>query len=351
MRKYGIRTIAGIFVFLFFKLTEEGNASHFFEWNVISVLYMAYTVLSVLILWEVAGFSINHYKGKESFQTNGGFLRVFLKAAFTLLPLVVLFAYVFNFYISPACCGYYPTMCGDYYEGGPIPNMTDSFWTHTAQGFVLSQLIISSDIIQLYIKNAVNTAREKELIQKELIAAKFEGLKNQVNPHFLFNSFSVLTSLIESDSKKASEFLAKLSDMYRYILEKDESAMVPLQEELSFLDDYLFLLKMRHNKGIVVENLIDPKEKTINVPPMSLQILVENAVKHNSFSEEDPLHIQLYCEGNQFIVVENLRRPKKELVRSTGIGLKNLSRRLALSVKRGLEVTEDASEFKVKLPI
>ena len=140
---------------------------------------------------------------------------------------------------------------------------TSQFWVHSAQGFVISLLIISSDIIQLYIKNAVNAAREKELIQKELIAAKFEGLKNQVNPHFLFNSFSVLTSLVEEDSVAAINFISKLSDMYRYILENDEKDLVTIEQELSFLQDYHFLLKMRHRDGIEIENRISLRNKDI----------------------------------------------------------------------------------------
>lgn len=348
MKKYGIRVISGILVFLFFKLTQESHWQHFFHWDITELVFLLYTVLVFLIIWEVATFSIKHFKNRESFQSNRGFFRVFFKAAFSMLPFVMFFAYLFDFHIHPGCCQLYPTQCGDMSENlDPI----SQFWTHTAQGFVFSLLIISSDTINLYIRIAVNTAREKELIQKELIAAKFEGLKNQVNPHFLFNSFSVLTSLVEKDSKKAVKFISKLSDMYRYILENDENDLVTIEKEINFLEDYHFLLKMRHQDGILIENKIDLVDKTTLVPPMSLQILVENAVKHNAFSPTEPLHIHLYNEGDQFIVVENQKKPKQELVKSTGIGLKNLSKRLLLSIKRGLEITENSKEFRVKLPI
>ncbi len=347
-KKYGIRVVSGILVFLFFKLTQENHWQEFFDWDVTELVFMLYTIAVFLIIWEVATFSIKHYKNRESFQSNSGFFRVFFKAAFTMLPFVVFFSYLFDFHIHPTCCDMYPKACGNTLAD---VDSISQFWIHSAQGFVFSLLIISSDTIHLYIKYAVNTAREKELIQKELIAAKFEGLKNQVNPHFLFNSFSVLTSLVEQDSAKAVKFISKLSDMYRYILENDQNDLVSIEKELSFLDDYHFLLKMRHQEGIVIENRIKLRNDTVKVPPMSLQILVENAVKHNAFSPTEPLHILLYNEGSQFIVVENHKKPKAELVKSTGIGLKNLSKRLALSIKRGLEITENSKEFRVKLPI
>ncbi|MEP1095241.1 MAG: histidine kinase [Cyclobacteriaceae bacterium] len=347
MKKYGIRIVSGVFVFLFFKLTQDNHWSEFFIWDIPEMFFLVYTVLVLLITWEVATFSIKHYRTKESFQTNSGFFRVFFKAAFTMLPFVMFFSYLFDFLVYPKFCEIFPDSSHDRL----VIDEISQFWVHSAQGFVFSLLIISSDTINLYIKYTVNTAREKELIQKELIAAKFEGLKNQVNPHFLFNSFSVLTSLVEKDPSKAVKFIAKLSDMYRYILENDETDLVSVETEVAFLEDYQFLLKMRHQEGIVIDNRIELTDEQILVPPMSLQLLVENAVKHNSFSPTEPLHIQLYNEGNQFIVVENLKKPKKELVKSTGIGLKNLSKRLLLSIRRGLEITENAKEFRVKLPI
>jgi len=348
MKKYGIRVVSGILVFLFFKLTTESHWKDFFVWPLTTFIFLVYTVVVFLVIWEVATYSIKHFKNRETFHSNKGFFRVFFKAAFSMLPFVVLFSYIFDFFVQPMCCRIDPSSCGKMY--GNLDSVSQ-FWIHSAQGFVFSLLIISSDTINLYIKFAVNTAREKELIQKELIAAKFEGLKNQVNPHFLFNSFSVLTSLVEKDPAKAVKFIAKLSDMYRYILENDETNLVTIETEIAFLEDYQFLLKMRHQEGIVIENSIEIADEKILVPPMSLQLLVENAVKHNAFSPTEPLHIQLYNEGNQFIVVENLKKPKRELVKSTGIGLKNLSKRLLLSIKRGLEITENAKEFRVKLPI
>ncbi len=347
MKKYGVRFGLGILVFFFFKLTESNHWMDFFVWNVPTTIFLIYTVIVFLILWEVVIFLVSLFKKKESFQTNRGFYRVFFKAFFSALPFIFAFAYFFVYQLKSACCSYYENVCRTY-------NTSENFYQFgiiSAQCVVISLLIISSDIIRLYISNAVNSAREKELIQKELIEAKFEGLKNQVNPHFLFNSFSVLTWLIEHDTGKAVKFIDKLSDMYRYILDTDEKDLVPMQSELEFLGGYEFLLKMRHGDSIKIENKILWRDEHKMVPPMSLQILVENAVKHNAFSINDPLLIKIYSEGDDFVVVENIKRPKVDLAKSTGIGLKNLSKRLNFSIKKKLEVMEGDADFRVKLPV
>lgn len=262
-----------------------------------------------------------------------------MKAAFCVLPFVLLFAYIDHLYLKPLC-----------YPESETPSVRE-FWVMCAQGFVLSQIIMLYEIMRLYIKYAVNNAREKEQIKKELVAAKFEGLKNQVNPHFLFNSFSVLTSLVETDTKSAVSFISKLSDMYRYILENDEKDIVTVKDELEFLDDYLFLLKMRHQSAVVVNIDLGKLDLTSTIPPMALQILVENAVKHNSFSIDDPLVITIGDQAGISVFVENKKVPKQELVHSTKIGLKNLSKRLMLSIGKGLVILEDEDRFQVTIPL
>lgn len=332
--------VISVLVYFFFRINQERHWTEtFVEWDFDSIMYLGYTVLVIMLLWEVVARTVIYCCNSASILTNRGLYQISLKATFFVLPLVVLFSYIFVYYLLVDC------NCSK--DMDPLSHL----WILSAQGFVISLLIISYEIIRLYIRNAVQSARETELIQKELIAARFEGLKNQVNPHFLFNSFSVLISLVETDTEKAVKFIAKLSDMYRYILENDENDVVTIRQELAFLDDYIFLIEMRHQDGLIIEKKFTLKNWEAKVPPMSLQILVENAVKHNAFSAEDPLKIVIQNEGEKFIVVENPKRPKSELVNSTGIGLKNLSKRLSLSLKKGLEIIDDTSSFRVKLPI
>ena len=256
--KYWYRFVISVLVFLFFKLTRDTTVDQFVFWDRSTWISLCYTIIVIFVLWEIVARYI--HRAKTSISSNQGLYVISTKATLIVLPLVFLFAWIYDGileYIS--CC--------DMHDHGP-------FLLNSAQGFVIGLLIIAYEIINLYVKNAIRAAREKELIQKELAAAKLESLKNQVNPHFLFNSFSVLTSLVEHDPEKAVTFISKLSDMYRYILENDEKSEVTLGEELDFLDSYIFLLKMRHQSAIVVKKEIRMENLSLRLPPMSIQILV-----------------------------------------------------------------------------
>ncbi len=322
---------------MFFKLTRDDFRGEVLHWDTGTWISLAYTVIVILALWEIVARYIYATSNKTSINSNKGLYILSTKATLLMLPLVFLFAYIYDNILQYISC------CPEHYYG--------SFLINTAQGFVIALLIIAYEIINLYVRNAIKNAREKEQIQKELAAAKLESLKNQVNPHFLFNSFSVLTSLVEEEPKAAVKFISKLSDMYRYILENDEKTVVTLSEELTFIDSYIFLLSMRHRSAIHVHNNLDLPAEKIMIPPMSIQVLIENAVKHNSFSIEEPLHIVIKNDGDHAIIVENEKRKKEHLTHSTQIGLKNLSKRLMLSAGKALEILDNEQTFQVRLPL
>lgn len=336
MKKYRFRIFISILIYIFFRLTGTNYSHSFFIWDHSSTVYVIYTVSVVMIAWEVVAWSITYFHSRSGINSNADLFRISIKSGLIILPLVLLFSYISHEVISP------------YVDDS---HTIKNFWAMSAQGFVLCQIIILYEIIRLYIKHTVNEAREKEQIKKELVAAQYEGLKNQINPHFLFNSFSVLSSLVEKDSEMAIEFISKLSDLYRYILENDEKSMVTLQEEMDFLEDYLFLLKMRHQSSLIIEKQLSAVSMEVMIPPMSLQILVENAVKHNSFSKDEPLKIIISATLDHSIQVSNRKVEKKELARSTGIGLNNLSKRLKLAVGKGLVIVEDDKHFNVQVPL
>lgn len=336
MKKYRFRLFISLFIFLFFRLTSADCLECFFSWNLESTVYLFYTVFAVLICWEIITYSTSHFSRKIGITSNSDLFKISIKAGLIVLPLVLLFSLFSVRVIDP------------YLNEGGFKN---DFWEMSAQGFVLSQLIILYEIIRIYIKQAIKEAKEKEEIKKELLAAQYEGLKNQVNPHFLFNSFSVLSSLVEKNSEDAIEFINKLSDLYRYILENDDKQFVTAEDELGFLDDYIFLLKMRHGNALVVEKQLEGLDMNAQLPPLSLQTLFENAVKHNSFSKDEPLKIRIFALGENRIEVENKKVVKPVLVKSTGIGLKNLSKRLKLLTGSGLTIVEDDSIFKVSFSL
>lgn len=339
MNKYVYRLIIGILVYYFFRINQELDYKDVFVWNFESIMYLFYTIAVLQIIWEITSRAIAFWKSKVPLTSVRGLYILSVRASLLLLPLVGFFAYVFAFHLRIDCDCHTPFT--------PLTH----FWMVWAQGFVIGLLVVAFEIIKHYITMAVREAKEKEIIQKELISAKFDRLKKQVNPHFLFNSFSVLSSLIQKDPSLAEKFVDKLSDMYRYILEHEDQALVKLQCELTFLEDYIFLMQIRYPDSLKIKESIELDKDLTRVPSMSLQLLVENAIKHNSFSKEQPLEITIQNEGEHFILVENRKSEKTEIIPSTGIGLSNLSKRLMLSMKEGLQIIDEKERFRVKLPV
>jgi sensor histidine kinase YesM len=192
--------------------------------------------------------------------------------------------------------------------------------------------------------------QEKEELKRENLTAEFEALKNQVNPHFLFNSLNTLSSLIEEHPKVASEFVLKLSAVYRYVLSQRDKEKVTLHEELSFINSYVYLNQIRFGKNLQVEIMVDVKYHEMFIPTMALQMLLENAIKHNIISAQYPLKIYIKVSDEKLIVENNLQR-KNSVVDSNGIGLSNIVHRYSLLTSLPVEVEETASTFKVSLPL
>lgn len=181
------------------------------------------------------------------------------------------------------------------------------------------------------------------------LGAQYELLKQQVNPHFLFNSLNTLKSMVDMQDPQSSDFILKLSDFYRFTLESRKMDLIPLREELQILDSYVYLLKARFEDGFILENEIEPKQYDLAIPPFSLQLLVENCIKHNVVSLDKPLKIRLYTE-NEFVVIENKIQLKRGAV-STGVGLDNINQRFIHLIHKEIEIDKDESTFKVKIPL
>ena len=190
--------------------------------------------------------------------------------------------------------------------------------------------------------------REQKLREENLIFQN-ETLKNQVNPHFLFNSLNTLSSLITTQPETADRFIERLSSIYRYILENSSKNKVPLENELTFINDYFFLHKIRDEDKIVLEISVQNAEK-YEILPVSLQILVENAIKHNMATRDNPLKIFIYTEADYIVVRNNLQKMAVHL-KSTGIGLKNLTERIRLITGKALIYEETNSDYIVKIPL
>lgn len=189
---------------------------------------------------------------------------------------------------------------------------------------------------------------ESEAMARSQIQTQLEALKNQLDPHFLFNSLNTLSSLI-NENEPAQDFLLRLSDVYRYLLTSRDRNTVTLKEEMAFVDDYLYLIKVRFQEGLAIEKKLDEDEMTKMVAPLSVQLLVENAIKHNVVSREFPLTISIQGDGN-YLWVKNEIRPRVHLESSTKLGLRNILERYKLLTERPVQIVNNALQFEVALP-
>ena len=212
-------------------------------------------------------------------------------------------------------------------------------------------LIISLAIHSFYFYKAIQENKVKE---QKIIAgtanAKFESLKNQIDPHFLFNSLNVLSSLIEENPENAQRFTTSLSKIYRYVLEQNDKELVSVEEELAFAKTYMNLLKMRFESSLFYELPTTNSNPEAKVVPLSLQLLLENTVKHNVVSEQKPLHIRIFMEGD-YLAIQNDYQKKEVLQERNGVGLQNIINRYGIITNRKVLIEQNEQTFTVKIPI
>ncbi|WP_142783630.1 2TM domain-containing protein [Changchengzhania lutea] len=210
-------------------------------------------------------------------------------------------------------------------------------------------IVIIFHFIYFYNKYQQNKIKEQKVIAGTA-SAKFDALKNQLDPHFLFNSLNVLTSLIEENPDNAQKFTTSLSKVYRYVLEQKNKELVTVDEELQFAKTYMSLLKMRFEDSIVFtmpEQASNPESKVV---PLSLQLLLENAVKHNMVTSSKPLHITIYEDADS-LVVENNLQPKQIVKKSSGVGLSNIKQRYDLLTNKKVQINKETARFAVAIPM
>ncbi|WP_300603295.1 sensor histidine kinase [Niabella sp.] len=216
--------------------------------------------------------------------------------------------------------------------------------------FIFYLLILSFNGILFYYKNWQEARLNAERLKRENMQARYDVLKSQIDPHFFFNSLSVLTGLVYKSADLSAEYITQLSKCYRYILDQKEENLVSLQTELSFLESYLFLIRIRHQNSIVFHiDAPSQQQQHSLLPPSALQMLVENAVKHNRFAANDPLHVKIRFTDQHIIVTNDLR--KRNGIRfSTGVGLSNIRKRYELITEEHVAIREVDGNFIVQLP-
>ncbi|HEX6846700.1 MAG TPA: histidine kinase [Chitinophagaceae bacterium] len=314
-------------------ITGMINPSNFSNWQI--KLSFLYTIGIAFVVWQ--GNRYLHFSLRSYFD----WYNKPVKKIFAVLLAIF-------FYTIPAAV----LMLVGWYK---IFDEGKTDWTvvYTSTLIILICVIFITHVYEtvFLVKEAESEKVQRAQIEKAKAEAELEALRNQVDPHFIFNSLNTLSHLIEVKPEKAKLFNDHLADVFRYILHNKSRDLVMLSEEMQFLSDYFSLLKIRFENAVQLVNHVTHKmTEDVLVPPISLQVLIENAVKHNEFSDTNPLLIEIEMTGNELVVRNKIR--KKTLQRtSSKIGLQNLNDRYKLTTKKPIVVNEDENDFTVILPL
>lgn len=228
-------------------------------------------------------------------------------------------------------------------------NMAFINWFGINVALLISAVLHAKGFIEEWKKST-----RKEVVEQKLIAksanAQFESLKNQLDPHFLFNSLNVLSSLIDENPDQAQKFTASMSKIYRYVLEQKDKELVTVEEELDFAKTYCGLLKTRFEDSVNFDFKVNGNDKKLFVVPLSLQLILENCIKHNLATSQNPLNIKIFSE-NGYLFIENNLQVREQVRESAGIGLSNIVQRYSLLTKQNVFIEKSEDFFRVKIPI
>ncbi|MTI32618.1 sensor histidine kinase [Xanthovirga aplysinae] len=303
------------------------------EHVIISTLYCSSIMVSQSYGHEWIGIHISKRVGwlKAPIKSLGiALMSIFLYTAVSMSVLTAFFYLVFGF----------------------GANFMNSQWVFRNLGLACAIALFIHLIFHVisFLKAWREEAVNAEKLKAQILSSQYEALRNQVNPHFLFNSFNVLSNLVYEDQEKAVKFIQQLSQVYRYVLESRKHEMVELKDELDFIKSYAFLQKVRFGENLHLSIDI-PRKSEGAIAPLSLQMLIENAIKHNIISSDKPLMIEILTEKEGFITVRNkLQKKNIPVYESSGLGLQNIKERYKYLSDRSVEIIEDTENFSVLIP-
>ena len=223
-------------------------------------------------------------------------------------------------------------------------------YLHPLRDMIIAGIVTGSNYIFHLVVKQQRILVENEELRTESLRHQYESLKNQLNPHMLFNSLNTLQSLIRESPSKALDYTQELSRVLRYTLQGSDRQSVSLAEEMRFAEAYIYLMKMRYEENLRFRIDIDERMSELLLPPMSVQLLIENAIKHNEISNRNPLTISIRTEGPTLLVCNGMQ-PKRQAPNGTGIGLDNLSKRYDLLWQKEIQISTGEGMFCVRLPL
>ncbi len=337
--RYPIILITSIFFFGVFEFVQVTDLIRF---QISDAGLFVLTLFIVLAVWEGNRFIIRMVdRFVESDYTD---VKTMWRRFFATFPLATIYSVGFVVVLPGLGCMWFNHM--------PFDLLEPSLKLFSVFAFLLMNLMHTGNAVYYYMAKWKDSMVEAERFKKMSVESQFEALRTQVNPHFLFNSLNTLATLMQSNTEVASEFVHRLSSVYRYMISHQDDELVDLQEEIEFANSYLFLLKTRFADSISI-NINVPEQYSCcsMIPPVTLQMLIENAIKHNVVANKKPLKIEIFIEDGEFLVVRNNLQRKMYTQPSTRIGLNNIERRYQFLSSREILVSDSGDYFTVKLPL
>jgi len=289
-----------------------------------------------LVMWFGNQFITEYIDSKVSWLKSPVKRLILGILSYTIFPIVGMFVVTWVFYYIWGFNSDVTTLAGTLKYGIPAVIIT----------FLIASFLSAHKFFISWRQLAVN----EEKVKKEVVVSQYESLKNQVNPHFLFNSLNVLTTLIYKDQDEAAKFVGQLAKVYRYVLDVKDKELVSLDLEIEFIRSYAFMQQLRHDSGLDI-SIHTPDNSAIKVVPLSLQMLVENAIKHNEISVENPLRIDIQVDQDYIIVSNNLQERVAKEDGRVSIGLDNIKSRYNFLSDQPVVVNDGPEYFSVKIPV
>jgi sensor histidine kinase YesM len=296
-----------------------------------------FTISISIILYSACSYISRECEKRFPWRVNAKkrFIIQFVVTVLVVIVLAIAFTYLYN-YVLRSCT---------------LDQVLASLFDVIIISVIVSIIATSIGEAAFLLNQWQKALFDAERLKQENLQSQFAALKNQVNPHFLFNSLNTLATIIPEDPNQAVEFVQKLSSVYRYLLQYKDDETVELKTELDCIEAYFFLQKIRFGDNLQVKINVPKEYHSKLIPPLTLQILVENAIKHNIISKQKPLEVDIYVDDVGMLVTRNNLQKKKSVESSTKIGLQNLVNRYGYIYNKTIDIFETEKDFLVKVPL
>ncbi len=337
LKKFSIRFVVVVIVYSLVKLTMDHEIKRL---DNIGVFYFVSAFFLFMYTWETNDWLIRLYLKKKNIDlTLHSGLKILMLNMLITLPVIALVYYLGIFEFNLHC----------------LKDQNDLWLRFRIDFFragVFAFSVIVFNLFYFTLTHKKELDHKMNLLKQELAVANFQSLKDQISPHFLFNSLNTLTSLMYDDRDLAADYVNRLASCYRYILDNQNVDIISLKKELNFLDAFIFMMKIRHADALFIDVTIDDEiSKQHKIPTLALQMLLENALKHNSYSNLQPLRISINNNTNKSITIKNNLQLRSNAEASTGLGINNIKKRYAYYTSKEVDILQTTEFYSITIPL